>query len=166
MPKNQVRIFLIAISALLISVSSHAQYVWLDEKGTKQFSDMPPPISVPKNRILKTPIRSPEPLAPADTGVDKKTDEKLQKPVTTASKNEDFMKRKAEQEEKNKKAEAEIQAKADKTKNCERARSYQQSLQSGIRISSTDKNGERTFMSDEQRAKEEADVKRALDECK
>jgi hypothetical protein len=39
-------------------------------------------------------------------------------------------------------------------------------LQSGVRISSTDKNGERTFMNDEQRAKEEADVKRALDECK
>jgi hypothetical protein len=166
MQKNQVRIILVAFAALFITVSSHAQYVWLDEKGTKQFSDMPPPISVPKNRILKTPMRNIEPLAPADASAEKKPDEKLQKPVNTASKNEDFMKRKAEQEEKNKKADAETQAKADKTKNCERARAYQQSLQSGVRISSTDKNGERTFMNDEQRAKEEADVKRALDECK
>ena len=29
--------------SLLCPGTAAAQYVWLDEKGTKQFSDMPPP---------------------------------------------------------------------------------------------------------------------------
>lgn len=133
---------------------------------------MPPPITVPKNRILKTPFKSVQNPAPASSDVGAaasvaaSAEEKLQKPVTTAGKNEDFMKRKAEQEEKEKKAAAEKQAAADKAKNCERARSYQQSLESGVRITNTDKNGERNFLSDEQRAKELAEVKQAMAACK
>jgi hypothetical protein len=162
-----------AILGLVIAASSHAQYVWVDEKGTKQFSDLPPPNSTPKNRILKTPLKSmQEPannLKDPSQGVTDGTvlpNEKLQKPVTTASKNEDYMKRKLEQEEKDKKAATEKQAAADKANNCERARSYQQSLESGVRIGSTDKNGERSFMGDEQRAKELQDVNRALSNCR
>lgn len=133
---------------------------------------MPPPITVPKNRILKTPFKAAQSSASTSADVNAasagaaSTEEKLQKPVTTAGKNEDFMKRKAEQEEKEKKAATEKQAAADKAKNCERARSYQQSLESGVRIANTDKNGERNFLSDEQRAKELADVKQALAACK
>ena len=59
-------------------------------------------------------------------------DEKLQKPVTTAGRNEDYLKRKLEQEEKDKKAAAEKQASMDKANNCERAKSYQQSLEAGV----------------------------------
>ncbi len=163
----------IAIFGLLFAASSHAQYVWLDEKGVKQFSDMPPPNSIPKNRILKTPLKSmqepskesKDPNQEATNGA-VVANEKLQKPVTTASKNEDYMKRKLEQEEKDKKAAAEKQAASDKANNCERARSYQQSLEAGVRITSTDKNGERSFLSDEQRAKELGDLKRSLSDCK
>ena len=32
-----------------------AQYVWLNDKGVKQYSDMPPPAAVPNQRILKSP---------------------------------------------------------------------------------------------------------------
>lgn len=172
MLKHSVRVASIALTALLFSVSSQAQYVWLDEKGSKQFSDMPPPITVPKNRILKTPFKATQNPASASADASAASnaaasaEEKLQKPITTAGKNEDFMKRKAEQEEKEKKAIAEKQAAADKAKNCERARSYQQSLESGVRIANTDKNGERSFLSDEQRAKELADVKQAMAACK
>ncbi len=163
----------IAIFGLVFTASSYAQYVWLDEKGTKQFSDLPPPNSTPKNRILKTPLKSmQEPTNDLkDSGQETSngavlSNEKLQKPVTTAGKNEEYMKRKLEQEEKDKKAATEKQAATDKANNCERARSYQQSLESGVRIGSTDKNGERSFMGDEQRAKELQDVNRALSNCK
>jgi hypothetical protein len=170
MLNHPIRAVSFALAALLISASSQAQYVWLDEKGSKQFSDMPPPVTVPKNRILKTPLKAAQNPASAEASAASSAvpsvEEKLQKPVTTASKNEDFMKRKADQEEKEKKAAAEKQAAADKAKNCERARSYQQSLEAGVRIANTDKNGERNFLSDEQRAKELADVKQALAECK
>jgi hypothetical protein len=158
------------ILGCLIAASCHAQYVWVDEKGSKQFSDLPPPASTPKNRILKSPTKAiQEPTK--ETNQENPNgaalpNEKLQKPVTTAGKNEDYMKRKLEQEEKDKKAATEKQASMDKANNCERARSYQQSLESGIRIANNDKNGERSFMSDEQRSRELNDVKRSLSECK
>jgi hypothetical protein len=167
------RIISLAIFGLYIATTCHAQYAWVDEKGTKQFSDLPPPASTPKNRILKTPLKSiQEPAKESkETNQDAanspvSSNEKLQKPVTTAGKNEDYMKRKLEQEERDKKTTAEKQAANDKANNCERARSYQQSLESGVRIGSTDKNGERSFMSDEQRARELADVNRALSNCR
>ena len=159
-----------AILGFSISAACQAQYVWVDEKGSKQFSDMPPPAATPKNRILKSPGMAKQ-EAYKDSNQEAVSDatvpnEKLQKPVTTASKNEDYLKRKLEQEEKDKKAAAEKQASMDKANNCERARSYLQSLEAGVRIASNDKNGERSYMSDEQRSKETADVKRSLSDCK
>ncbi|MFZ6874699.1 DUF4124 domain-containing protein [Undibacterium sp. Di27W] len=162
----------LACSLLLTTIfcaSAQAQYVWVDDKGNKQYSDMPPPKSVPKDKILKAPGGVAKPAAavaedkPASSASDSAA--KLEKPVTTASKNEDFNKRKAEQAEKDKKAEEEKTAAADKAKNCDRARNYQQTLNSGIRISRTDKNGEKSFLSDAQREQEAADVKKALAGC-
>jgi hypothetical protein len=80
--------------------------------------------------------------------------------MTTSARNEDFNKRRAEQAEKDKKASEDQQANADKQKNCERARSYQKVLESGQRVATTDKNGERNYLSDAQREKEAADVKK------
>src|SRR5205823_1792862 len=49
------------------SCAAQAQYVWLNERGVKQFSDMPPPASVPENRILKSPGAAPRSESPAAT---------------------------------------------------------------------------------------------------
>ncbi len=161
---------LIALTSATVHVSACAQYIWLDEKGSKQFSDMPPPINTPKSRILKTPFKTAEDKSAA-TSVSENIDtsntpKKLERPVTIATKNEDFQKRRTEQTETEKKVAEETQNKADKAKNCERAKSYQQTLDSGTRIATTDKNGERNYMDDGQRAKESADVKRAIADCK
>lgn len=162
----------LACSILLTTIfcaSAQAQYVWLDEKGNKQYSDMPPPNSVPKSKILKAPggVAKPATAAAEDKPASSASEStpKLEKPVTTASKNEDFNKRKAEQAEKDKKAEEEKTAAADKAKNCDRARGYQQTLNSGVRISRTDKNGEKSYLTDAQREQEAADVKKALAGC-
>ncbi len=153
--------------AALFCASAQAQYVWIDEKGNKQFSDMPPPKSTPKDKIIKSPgvaaksanadDKTPAPAANAPA--------KLEKPDTIASKNEDFNKRKAEQADKDKKADAEQQAASEKAKNCERARSNQQTLASGARISRTDKNGEKYYIDDDQRQKELEDAKKSLAGC-
>lgn len=154
------------------AAAASAQYVWLDEKGIKQFSDMPPPAAVPKSRILKNPGTT------ARTTTDMSTDNaensagkasaptKAQAPMTTAEKNADFQKRRLEQAEKEKKAAEKTKLDADRVKSCERARIYNRSLESGERLSGTDKNGERYFLNDEQRAQESRDTKRVLDECK
>lgn len=161
--------FAAAATLLTLSLTNTAlaQYVWIDDKGVKQYSDMPPPPSVPSGRILRQPPGGASsytppstPTATAETAAPGRTE------MTTEEKNAEFRKRRAEQAEKEKKAAEEARFKADKAKHCARAREYQRALESGTRISRTDKNGERAFMSDEQRAQETRDTKRALEDCK
>ncbi|MFZ6689956.1 DUF4124 domain-containing protein [Undibacterium sp. SXout11W] len=160
------RTILVLFSTLFACAYASAQYVWVDEHGNKQFSDTPPPASVSKNRILKNKNK-------VDSNVDtgekstsgNATDTPQQKTNSVASRNEDYNKRKAEQAEKDKKAADALQAANDKNKNCERAKSYQNLLESGVRMTTTDKNGERSYMTDEQRARELSDAKKANAGC-
>lgn len=145
-----------------------AQYVWLNEKGVKQYSDQPPPVSVPNNKILKTPrgvVQSAEPAPAATTDADSDAAKKAA-PTSVADKNAEFEKRRKEQAEKDKKADDKAKQDEAKQKNCERARDYQRALSSGQRISRVDKTGERSYLSDEERVKEESEAKRALADCK
>ncbi|MDF3035634.1 MAG: hypothetical protein K0S28_908 [Paucimonas sp.] len=137
--------------------TAQAQYVWLNEKGVKQFSDMPPPADVPKNRILKEPglTRQMPTNEETSTGEPESAEKPEDKrPLTTAEKNAEYKKRRAEQAEKEKKAQDEANLKKQKAENCERARAYARNLESGIRIRTTDANGEPSFMSDEKREHE------------
>lgn len=151
--------------------NASAQYVWVNEKGVKQFSDLPPPKNVPKDKILKAPgVRA---RAAEETGNTQANGEqgkseidKLQKPNSLAAKNEEFNKRKTAREEAEKKAESDLQAKQDKDKNCGRAKAYQQSIESGAPIASRDQNGERIILDESQRARELADAKKILNDCK
>jgi type IV secretory pathway VirB10-like protein len=163
----------LAISAFLIASACQAQYVWVDEKGNKQFSDQPPPANISKDKIIKAPTRNASATSSTATppgappaGNAGAANEQLKKPVTTASKNEDYNKRKAEQEEKEKKSAAEQQANSDKAKNCERARAYQKTLESGQRIANTAANGEKNILNDAQREQELKDTQRSLSDCK
>ena len=166
-----------AMAILGIATTASAQYVWLNEKGIKQYSDMPPPSSIPKSRILKeagmavrsTPQEAPasgEAVANAGTAGATAVPAKDKAPMTTAEKNADFQKRKIEQAQKDKKAAEQEKFAADKARNCEQARAYNRTLQSGERVARTDKNGERYYLSDEQRGQEARDAKRTVDECK
>lgn len=155
------------ILSVVFCAVAQAQYVWIDEKGNKQFSDMPPPKTVPKDKILKAPGAAPKTASSEDkaSAPAPETPAKLEKPATLASKNEEFNKRRKEAEEKEKKANEDKQADSEKAKNCDRARNYKQTLESGVRISRTDKSGERSFLDDSQRQQELADVKKALAGC-
>lgn len=168
-----------ALVAVSLSASALAQYVWLNDKGVKQYSDMPPPASVPNNRIVTAPgaaTRAPSLVTPtvttiagSESGAASATAaaaDKVKLPMTTAEKNMDFQKRNIEQAEKDKKAAEEKQRDAEKSKNCERAREYRRALDSGQRIAHTDKNGERVFMNDAQRLQEAKDTRRILGDCK
>lgn len=156
------------VASFIFSNIALAQYIWLNEKGVKQYSDTPPPKSVPRDKIIKTPlgnVRGQEKAATQSTDTNKASDGKIEKPVTTASKNEDFNKRKIAREEAEKKSEIERQNAENKAKNCERAKAYKQSLDEGLLIMNRDKNGERVPLDEAQRAKEIADAKRVLSEC-
>jgi hypothetical protein len=155
----------VACALLACAGVAMAQYVWLNDKGVKQYSDMPPPASVPNSKILKTPNG----VTHADTSASSDDSDgdaaKKTAPQTTADKNAEFQKRRAEQAEKDKKAEDKAKQDALKQKNCERARDYQRALESGQRISRVNASGEREFLNDEQRAKEQSDAQRAVAEC-
>jgi hypothetical protein len=164
-----------ALAALSLTSAAFAQYMWVDERGVKQFSDRPPPSSVPANRILKQPggaarsdaaATTPAASAGEPPASQNATAAKDKAPMTTAEKNADFQKRRAEQAEKDKKAEEQARLASEKTKNCERAGAYRRVLESGERVANTDRNGERHYLTDDQRAREIDESKRILQDCK
>lgn len=152
---------------------SHAQYLWLNEKGAKVYSDRPPPSSVPLKNILKQPHGAPaaaeaaamseEPSKAAPDAAAAKAAPKG--PPTLAERNADFKKRQTEKAEQDKKASAEAAQKADKKLNCETARNYKQSLDSGQRMGAMEANGERGYMSDEKRAEAVVRTNKILQDC-
>jgi len=175
----------LALLHLTIGAAS-AQFVWLDAKGTKQYSDQPPPSSIPKSRIMKEPAlelrnstgdttattTGPVVVAGADAAAKPAAVGAAEAvgtpkaPMTTAEKNTEFTKRQAEQAEKDRKTAEDAKEAAAKAKNCERVQAYARSLQSGERIATMDKNGEKAYLSDDKRAQETSDAMRTLNGCK
>jgi len=164
---------LIAGLALLAAgAAAHAQYVWIDDKGLKQYSDRPPPSSVPIKRILKAPnltLMSGYSEAGAESAASAASAASTppaKAAPTTAERNADFNKRKGEQAEQARKAGEEAQRKSALTANCEANRKHQALLESGARIATVEANGEQGFLSDEARARQLAATRRALGACK
>lgn len=161
---------LLAATALMAFASmAQAQYMWIDEKGLKQFSDRPPPPSIPLKHILKAPKGMPsadsigaEPAAAAAAPEAAKP----KAAPTVADRNADYNKRVKEKAERDEKDQAEAERKAALAENCARAQEARQSLDSGARLGTVDKNGERSFMSDEQRAVASQKVNKSLAACK
>lgn len=156
---------------LLAAALAQAQYVWVDDKGLKQFSDRPPPLSVPASRILKAPGAAPvqaaeiAPAADASAAEPAKAAPAKAAP-TLAERNAEFRKRKDEEAEKARKSAEEEHRKAAKDSHCDASRKSKLMLESGARIGTVEKNGERGYLSDEQRARQLQDTQRALANCK
>ncbi|MCG2584114.1 DUF4124 domain-containing protein [Massilia sp. TS11] len=155
----------LATCLLLFASLAQAQYVWVDEKGIKQFSDRPPPPNTPKKNILKEPGQV-SPYQMQDASAPAEPPKDAPKTPTLADRNADFKKRQKESAEADKKAAEEAQRARDEAANCRAAREALAGLESGARIGLTAPNGERSFMSDEQRAQELAKTRRILANCK
>jgi hypothetical protein len=177
MPRISFKFLGPACIALLACGSAYAQYSWLDENGRKQYSDQPPPASVPQSRILKEPrgavkrapaagTSAPDAADAASATPGSTTLPAASGPATTADRNAEFNKRRIERAEKEKKAEEQEKLAAEKKRNCERAREYQRGLENGDRLVRTDKNGERAFLTDEQRERELKETRRILEDCR
>jgi type IV secretory pathway VirB10-like protein len=155
---------LMAAAALLLCTSlAQAQYVWIDANGTRHYSDRPPPPSTPRSKILKAPQLSPyaqEPDAPAAAPEKKKT------APTLAQREKDFEQRQQAQADAQRKAAAEAQRQQAQRENCDTARQYKAELESGIRVAATNADGERSFLSDEDRAARLAQTNRILQGCR
>lgn len=151
------RKFALAALTVLACSSAPAQWLWIDASGNKVFSDTAPAPEVPDKNILKrpgmrsgpaavdaeTPVATPQVAAPLSPSKPSGSD-----PALEAKK-----KQAEEAEQAKKKAEAEKIAKA-RAENCERAQRAKATLDSGVRIATTNAKGEREIMDDKARTAE------------
>jgi hypothetical protein len=162
----------------LLPLTAGAQWAWTDKDGHKIFSDRAPPADVPDKSIFKRPrsgtrltvpdlstknvagepaTKTSEPSQPAASspkasGVDKDLAERKKKEEQTQA-----VLRKAEEDRVSK-------AKAD---NCQRAKLAQKGMDSGVRMSRINSQGEREIMDDAARAAESKRIQSIMDsDCK
>jgi hypothetical protein len=148
-----MKTFLAILAVVSLPFTAHAQIMkCVGAGGRVEFAASCPPGTKAEN----TGIRNTPAAAPAAP----------QKSL--AERDADFRKRATEQQEAAKKSEEKNQQTADQKQNCESAKSYLASLQSGNRIGKTDPvTGERVFLEDNERASEIARAQRAADtSCK
>ncbi|MCC6071026.1 DUF4124 domain-containing protein [Massilia sp. GCM10020059] len=158
-----------AATLMFVAGLAQAQYVWIDAKGIKQFSDRSPPSSVPDKNILKAPGRPVLTIAPGDQEQPAPVsvaDAAKKALPTMAERNVEFNKRASDKAAADKKSAAEGQAKAARAEQCAAARDYKMQLDSGIRIGTVTPNGERAFMSDAERAVANAKTNKVLAACR
>lgn len=148
---------LLAILAVAtLPLTAHAQIMkCVGAGGRIEFATSCPPGTKAEN----TGIRNSPGAAPAVPATQQKS---------LAERDADFRKRSMEQQEAAKKGEEKNQQTADQKQNCESAKSYLASLQSGNRIGKTDPvTGERIFLEDNERASEMARAQRGVESsCK
>lgn len=164
---NVVR--LAALALLLASSAAHAQYVWVDEKGSKQFSDRPPPPGTPGKNILKTPglprVGDSTGTA-ADLPAPAAVSAAPSAPPSLADREADYRKRTTAKAEQDKKLAEQARITAHNARACAVARATAAQLATGERVSVTGKNGERIIANDAQRAQHGAQAAQVLNACK
>lgn len=168
---NTNRARLLAATALMaFATLAQAQYMWIDEKGLKQFSDRAPPPSIPLKNILKAPpgvttavlVPSEPAAAPAVIPIAAKA----KSAPTVADRNADFNKRQKDKADLEQKEKDEREAKLAKAEHCDALRASKRAFESGERIGVPNKGGERGYMSDQQRTIESAKIEKALAACR
>ncbi|MDD2740721.1 MAG: DUF4124 domain-containing protein [Rhodocyclaceae bacterium] len=151
-------IFALGIALTVTLPNAGAEtYQWKDSSGRTVVSDTPP------QGVAKETARTIGSNAPLSTSAAKPADA----PKTMAEKDLEFRKRQQESAEKADKAAKEESDAAAKRDNCERAKRQVALLESGQRIATTDANGERRVIDDEERARELARAQKIVGEsCK
>lgn len=153
-------VVLTALLGSVLALPAAAQWKWRDRSGHTQYSDLPPPVGTADQDILIRPSPSPNArgavpaaTAPASTAsgapllVPKSGDPELEAKRKKAE-------QKTEQEAADKKKTDDAKVAAARAENCGRAQAQLRSLDSGMRLATTDAKGERVIMDDTARAAE------------
>ncbi len=139
------------LALLLLPSPAAAQYQWRDAQGKMVFSDQPPPASIDRSQVLREPDPARTAAARAATAAQPPATSTERPPASLADRDMAFRKRQMEQQEAARKLAAE-QAKAQEKKTaCADNRDTIRTLESGMRVSRVDANGERSFLSDAER---------------
>lgn len=139
------------LGGLMLSSPAAAQWKWRDAQGRVQYSDRPPPTTVPDRDILARPaaarttgtgiVSSPS-VAGASGPVSGSTTSAVPAPAAASAPTAGETRRRAQED---------ATRRAD---NCARARDYARTVESGQRLTRTNERGEREFLDDGQRAAE------------
>jgi uncharacterized protein DUF4124 len=143
----------VGFTLLLATLPAAAQWKWKDARGQVVISDVPPPRDIPERDVLQKPdlvARRPgaqlAPVASAPAGetlAKAKVDPELE-----------ARKKRGEQEQGERAKADEEKVAMQRAENCKRARSHLSTLDSGMRLSRTNENGEREILDDKGRADE------------
>ncbi len=150
---------LVALLGLAMALPAAAQWKWRDTGGRVQYSDMPPPSGTSEQDILQRPAAAarragsagvPALVASAASG--------SAAPPLVAGRASDpaleARRRQAEQELAAKKQVEEQKLAAARAENCARAKEAKRTVDSGVRITRTNAQGEREYLDDAARATE------------
>ncbi len=146
--------FLALCCAGFFSVAAQAQWAWKEDNGRVVYSDRPPPASVKQDRIVRQPGGVPTGGGSGGEAAGETKTDAAAAPKTWADREAEYKKRQAERAEAEKKGDEEKTQKAQRRADCERARSYLATLESGTRIVQSDAKGEKSYLDDAQRAAE------------
>ena len=163
------RFFALLLAALAVQVPAHAQYSWIDDHGTRVFSDRPPPSGTPPARILEAPHGSASTLPyalPAPAAAAPPAEPVKPPPPSLAERDADFRKRAAQRDADERQAAEEARRKADQAEQCAAARHSQATLASGRRLTDVDDQGERVVVTEEEKARRLAQARRVLADCR
>lgn len=174
---------IVGAALLLATASAAAQYVWVDEKGARNYSDRPPPPGVPANKILKAPrgmeqimaaVAPPAtapatpsaavrpgaaPAAPGPAGT------ALSANATLAEREEDYRKRRQASDEKAKKDAETARLAASNKQACDAARASRAKLDSGVRLQAQGSVNPREVMGDLERSAALARANQTIAAC-
>ncbi len=144
-----------------LSVSpAWAQWAWRDANGTVQYSDAPPPSSVPQDRIVRQPGNADvSPSRPAGAAQESSTPGWVEQ-------NAEFMKRREQRQEQDKEKREQKLAAENKKKNCNIARENLRMMETGRPIRQASDQGGMEIMNENQRDAEMARMRDHLKDCR
>jgi type IV secretory pathway VirB10-like protein len=146
---------LAAVVLMVASSAAMAQWQWIDGTGRKVFSDTPPPAGIPDKNILKQPGARAAPAAQApqtDAAAASLAPAAPAAPKPPAKDEQlEARKRQAEAAEEAKRKAEDLRIAQLRADNCERAKRAKATLDSGVRIATTNAKGEREIMDDNAR---------------
>lgn len=153
---------LVCVVSLAFAAGAAAQaYRWVDKDGKVRYGDTPPPGV--NARAISAPAGSGAPAAAPDAAAKGAT----KGPLTPAEQEKEYRKRQADAQKAAAKAEQEQKDAQTRIDNCNRAQASLRTLETGQRVVSTDAQGERYYLSDEEIAKQTAVARQQVsDWCK
>jgi Domain of unknown function (DUF4124) len=156
---QKIALPLVACLLAIAASGAHAQslWKWRDASGQLHISDTAPPPGTPAKNIISSPAGAPVTLTTATSSTSTTTSTVATPPAASgapAPETELEKRKKAAEKEKADRDALAQKNDAIRKDNCTRATNDAASIQSGVRIATTNAQGERGFLDDAQRAAE------------